>query len=397
MNDLIIKNKVVKYLDIIFSYILVIMIILISFSNIYKPLKNNNISSLIIEISLILNLFYAFSKKTIYIRINKKLAIYLFSNLLLIIYMLSIYVTGRNRLIYIIAIGKCVGIVFLGYGIDVYKKGFIIVCKTYVISIFFVSIYYLAFIYNTSGYYFFALKNSIAPMIVASCLMILFMGSFIFNRRFIYIFILLVQLYTLFSMHSRASILALLITLMLFIICSIFKKIFFYNSMKLKKNRLYMIIIFVLMFPIFIPKVYSFVSAALRIDYLLEYGIESYSASRINMFQNGLNAFKSSLFVGIKSGPDIESFFIDTLVYSGLFGLLLFIIQFLLIIKFIVKSNVNKKVLNATLYIFISLLVNSFFERGGPFIPGTSHFINWFLIGYIFNSKNKYFIHKGVF
>lgn len=277
----------------------------------------------------------------------------------------------------------------------IYKKGIYIALKTFCFFITISCIYYMV-TYSSLGAYGYALKNNFSPMILFSVLILYSLRKEWFRHQTIAWVVILFQIFVIFSTDCRSV----AVTTLAFII--------WFGIQALRKirsssrNYLLGVILVVALIFVFRNQLLDLIYSGLRLGILEESGTEKYSANRIPMIINGMTLWSESVFnvvFGASTGSYVECFYVDTLVFRGLIGLVAFVVLFIKIIKELIYciSTTNTEYFDFSkigLYVFIASLTIGIFEAGAPFIQGSTYFIMWFLIGATFSCPEVGFMQR---
>lgn len=377
-NNIVKKDKPNKMLSDLTKLMLSLLVMLFPIINVFPPLIGNGIISL--ALMCIMFLTFAFSEAWNSV-LNSKLSITIVLSLLILIYSICTSISGIDYSQMIRGFLICILAMFIGFSVaknyvDIILPVFRVFCTVISIS----GIYYLI-AYRNIGAYDFALKNNYSPLLLFSVIILYIFRENIFKLKFVTYLMILLQLIVIFSTNCRSVAITTLIFIAIFAVvnfCKIFKNQFTVAS-------LIYFVAFVVLIIFFSEKIFDLVYSGLRLEILEESGTVKYSANRLPMIDRGLNLWLhdySTFFFGATSGGYVECFYIDTLAFRGIIGLLLYLLFFINIIRkiFIIKTKLQHLKLIGLLVLLASLVI-ALFEAGAPFIQGTTYFIVWFLVG----------------
>ncbi|MCM3602197.1 O-antigen ligase family protein [Robertmurraya korlensis] len=259
------------------------------------------------------------------------------------------------------------------------------------------SIFYYNGGYQISARYMIPSKNQIGPIFGISSII---MGIWILNKRildFKYSYLLLkiglfvVLLSTILVVRNRASIVAIVITLLLFLISEYKIKRTLKNLIIFQSFLIGMILL--ITFGAFDSIIEAFWKS-MTLNYDIS-NINSLSAQRTEVYKQAYSFALNNPILGEIGGTEFtyytpHNFILNKWVEYGIFGSLPFIFLYLYLWYFTLKSIFSFKErvrFSLPLWVILVSLIVSLFEYTYPFGPGVSQLMVWFLLGQYFKSE----------
>lgn len=303
--------------------------------------------------------------------------------LLLILYCIFSSVLGKNYTQMIRALIICMSEVLIGYSMMMcYGENFTTLFRIFCVMMLFSGIYYII-VYMNLGAYGYALKNNYSPMVLFAIIIMTVLVDEIFHYKIVTYALIVFQLFVVFNTKCRSVALTTLILAVIFVLNILVRKMGRYVS----KQAFWMTILTVSLVIIFRRQIYDLVYNGLRLAILEESGSEKYSANRLPMIYSGLSLWTQnlqSIIFGATDGSYVECFYIDTLTFRGILGLLCYVGFFSTILKKLflsTKHDPGNKIILLAILLLVSSLIIAVFEAGAPFVQGSTYFIVWLVVG----------------
>lgn len=258
--------------------------------------------------------------------------------------------------------------------------------KIFVLSSLFLGLYS---VYNNLGafkiteQYAFAIKNSSGVLLASGIVICMFIinKSSKFIQYFIWGAIIILLCLCLLTFRSRAAILSVFVSMMIFLyksklLLSIIKNPF---VLTLFSSLLLLIYIFDI---IVIDYIYNSLFTNTNIS-----SLNSVTSGRLRTYEIGLQVFNQCPLLGNallnKHLPVIDNFIIYQLSNYGMMGLLLLLPAYLFVWYICISGIIKSKIEDLLPYLLLLILcMISFTESPFPFGPGSSVFCAWFMYGW---------------